>query len=336
LRSTAARYCSAQHPSGLDIRMLDPQAKSYLDLLSSLGAPPMHALQPTQARVAYKKARAVAQPEPPQVARVEALQATGPAGAIPLRSYRPMGSAEGESLPVLVFFHGGGWTIGDLDTHDVACREICNRAHCAVIAVDYRLAPEHRFPAAVDDAIAATRWVASNARALSLDGARIAVGGDSAGGNLAAVTALALRDSGGPALVLQLLIYPATDFRANSPSHAQNGSGYLLTREAIDYFTNNYLNGAHDVSNWRASPALAQSFSGLPRAFVLTAEYDPLRDEGAQYAQSLREAGVPVEYVSFPGQIHGFITMSKVIDAAALAFDRCAGALKAAFTGGAR
>ena len=316
--------------------MLDPQAKSYLDLLSSLGAPPMHTLQATQARVAYKKARAIAQPAPPQVARVEALQATGPAGAIPLRSYRPIGSAGGERLPVLVFFHGGGWTIGDLDTHDVACREICNRARCAVIAVDYRLAPEHRFPAEVDDAITATRWVADNARPLSLDGARIAIGGDSAGGNLAAVTALALRDGGGPALALQLLIYPATDFRANTSSHAQNGSGYLLTREAIDYFTNNYLNGSHDVSDWRASPALAQSFRGLPRAFVLTAEYDPLRDEGAQYAQLLRDAGVSVEYVSFAGQIHGFITMSKVIDAAAVAFDRCAGALKSAFAGEAR
>jgi acetyl esterase len=316
--------------------MLDLQAKSYLDLLANLGAPPLHTLQAAEARVAYKKARALAQPEPPQVARVEALEAAGPGGPIPLRAYRPQGSREGEVLPVLVFMHGGGWTIGDLDTHDVPCRELCNRAGCAVIAVDYRLAPEHRFPAAVDDAIAAVRWIAAHAPQLAIDPRRLAVGGDSAGGNLAAVTALTLRDSGGPPLVLQLLIYPATDFRANTPSHAQNGSGYLLTREAIDYFTNSYLTSAHDISDWRASPAFAPSFRGLPPAFVLTAGYDPLRDEGAQYAQLLRDAGVAVEYVCFDAQIHGFITMSKVIDAAGLAFDRCAGALRRVFVDGAR
>ncbi|HTT09706.1 MAG TPA: alpha/beta hydrolase [Burkholderiaceae bacterium] len=316
--------------------MLDPQAKAYLDLLATIGAPPLHSLQAPQARLAYKKARALAQPEPPQVARVEALAATGPAGPIPLRTYRPLDSRDGEALPVLVFMHGGGWTIGDLDTHDVPCREICNRARCAVISIDYRLAPEHRFPAAVEDTIAAVRWIAANAARLSIDARRIAVGGDSAGGNLAAVAALTLRDGGGPPLAVQLLIYPATDFRANTPSHAQNGSGYLLTREAIDYFTNSYLNGPGDIADWRASPALAQSFRGLPPAFVLTAGYDPLRDEGAQYAQLLREAGVAVEYVCFEAQIHGFITMSKVIDAAGVAFERCAGALRRAFGDGAR
>ena len=316
--------------------MLDPQAKSYLDLLASLGAPPLHSLQAPQARVAYKKARAIAQPEPPRVAAVTNLSATGPGGEIPLRAYRPQGSNATQVLPVLVFLHGGGWTIGDLDTHDVACREICNRASCAVIAVDYRLAPEHRFPAAVEDTIVAIRWVAAHAGELALDARRIAVGGDSAGGNLAAVAALILRDAGGPALVLQLLIYPATDFRCNTPSHAQNGSGYLLTREAIDYFSNSYLSAPQDGNDWRASPALAASFRGLPPAFVLTAGYDPLRDEGAQYAQLLRDGGVPVEYVCFDAQIHGFITMSKVIDAATVAFDRCAGALKRAFAAGAQ
>jgi acetyl esterase len=316
--------------------MLDPQAKAYLDLLATIGAPPLHGLPVEQARVAYKKARAIAQPPPAPVASLKELSAPGPAGAIPLRSYRPVGSAESEALPVLVFMHGGGWTIGDLDTHDVACREICNRSGCAVVSVDYRLGPVHKFPAAVDDTIAAIRWIAANARELNIDAKRIAVGGDSAGGNLAAVAALILRDAGGPPLAFQLLIYPATDFRANTPSHAQNGSGYLLTREAIDYFSASYLASAQDGADWRASPALAKSFRDLPPAFVLTAGYDPLRDEGAEYARLLREAGVPVEYVCFDAQIHGFITMSKVIDAATLAFDRCAGALQRAFFDGAR
>lgn len=315
--------------------MLDPQAKAYLDLLTSLGAPPLHALPAPQARVAYKKARKVAQPEPRPVASAVDLFAAAPAGRIPLRVYRPLDTLATDILPVLVFFHGGGWTIGDLDTHDVVCRELCNRAACAVVAVDYRLGPEHRFPAAVDDAVAATRWVAANARQLALDPDRIAVGGDSAGGNLAAVTALTLRDEGGPALALQLLIYPATDFRNNTPSHAENGSGYLLTREAIDYFSRSYLRDPGDGADWRASPALARSFGGLPPAFVLTAGYDPLRDEGAQYARLLSDAGVPVEYVCFDSQIHGFITMSKVVAAAVIAFDRCARALQRAFAGAA-
>jgi acetyl esterase/lipase len=316
--------------------MLDPQARAYLDLLASISAPPLHALDAQQARLAYKKARAIAQPAPPPVSAVSMHGADGPAGPIPLRVYRPLGSAATETLPALVFLHGGGWTIGDLDTHDVVCREICNRARCAVVSVDYRLAPEHRFPAAVDDTLAATRWVAGHARDLAIDPARIAIGGDSAGGNLAAVAALLLRDAGGPALALQLLIYPATDFRANTASHRENGSGYLLTKEAIDYFSASYLGPAMDGTDWRASPALAASFRGLPAAFVLTAGYDPLRDEGALYAQQLRDAGVPVEYVCFEGQIHGFITMSKLIDAAAVAFDRCADALKRAFAAGVR
>jgi len=315
--------------------MVDPQVKAYLELLASVGAPPLHALPAPQARIAYKKARAFAQPEPPPVASSVALAADGPAGKIPLRSYRPFGSAASAVLPVLVFMHGGGWTIGDLDTHDVVCRELCNRARCAVISVDYRLGPEHRFPAAVDDTLAALRWIHANASALAIDPRRIAVGGDSAGGNLSAVAALVLRDAGGPKLALQLLIYPATDFRCNTRSHAENGSGYLLTREAIDYFTGCYLNGPHEVSDWRASPALAASFQHLPPAFILTAGYDPLRDEGAQYAELLRGAGVPVEYVNFEAQIHGFVTMSKVVDAAVVAFDRCAGALTRAFANGA-
>jgi acetyl esterase len=316
--------------------MLDAQAKSYLELLASLGLPPMHGLPAPQARLAYKKARAYAQPEPPAVADVRSLAAPGDAGPIPLRMYRPAGSGAADVLPALVFLHGGGWTIGDLDTHDVVCRELANRSRCAVVSVHYRLGPEHRFPAAVDDTVAATRWIVSRAPQLGLDAARLAIGGDSAGGNLAAVASLILRDAGGPPLVLQLLIYPATDLRCDTPSHRENGAGYLLTREAIDYFRDNYLDGLHRITDWRASPALAPSFSGLPPAFVLTAGYDPLRDEGADYARLLRSAGVPVEYVCFESQIHGFLTMSKLIDDAALAFDRCAQALARACAAGAR
>ncbi len=311
--------------------MLDPQAKAYLELLSSLGAPPMHTLSAPQARFAYKKARAVAQPAPPEVGSVTSLAAEGPAGLIPLRYYRPLGSAPADALPALVYLHGGGWTIGDLDTHDVVCRELCNRGACAVVSVDYRLAPEHKFPAAVDDTLAAVRWVAAHAKDLHIDTTRLAVGGDSAGGNLATVAALTLRDGGGPALVLQLLIYPATDFRCTAPSHERNGSGYLLTKESIAYFSNNYLRGPQDVTDWRASPLLAPSLRGLPPAFVLTAGYDPLKDEGEQYAQALRAAGVAVESVCYDAQIHGFITMSKLIDQANDAFDRCALALRGAF-----
>ncbi|MCS6945883.1 MAG: alpha/beta hydrolase [Sutterellaceae bacterium] len=311
--------------------MLDPQAKSYLELLASLGAPPLHTLPPAQARLAYKKARALAQPQPPAVAAVHALHAPGPGGPIPLRLYRPFGAPASQRLPVLVFLHGGGWTIGDLDTHDVVCRELANRARCAVCSVDYRLAPEHRFPAAVEDTLAATRFIAEQASALGLDATRLAIGGDSAGGNLAAVASLLLRDAGGPLPCLQLLIYPATDLRCNTRSHAANGSGYLLTRELIDYFVGCYLNHPAEARDWRASPALAPSHAGVPPAFILTAGYDPLRDEGADYAERLRQAGVPVEYVCFESQIHGFLTMSKLIDDAARAFDRCAQALQRAF-----
>jgi len=307
--------------------MLDPQAKFYLDLLASFKLPPMHTLPVAQARLAYKKARALSTPEPPPVAAVDMLSADG----IPIRAYRPAGSTAHEVLPALIYLHGGGWTIGDLDTHDVVCREIGNRAQCAVLSVDYRLAPEHKFPAAIDDTLAATRWIVARAQSLHIDASRIAIGGDSAGSNLAAVACISARDAGGPALACQLLIYPATDARLSFPSHAENGAGYLLTRELIEYFRGHYLNGAHEYDDWRASPLFARSLAGLPPALVLTAGYDPLRDEGAAYANALRKAGVAVDYFCFERQMHGFITMGKVIDAAAQAFDRCAAALRQSF-----
>jgi acetyl esterase len=233
---------------------------------------------------------------------------------------------------VLVYLHGGGWTMGDLDTHDVLCRELATGAGCALIAVDYRLGPEHRFPAAVDDALAATRWVQDQAAALGVDPARLALGGDSAGGNLAAVVALALRDEGGdaPAPRLQLLIYPATDMRCGAPSHQHNGDGYLLTRDTIAYFRGHYITDTRHHVDWRASPLLHGDLSNLPPALVLTAGFDPLRDEGLAYAAALTKAGNRATYVCFERQIHGFITMGRVLDEANAAVSMCAAELRRA------
>jgi acetyl esterase len=220
----------------------------------------------------------------------------------------------------------------------VLCRQLCVQAGIAVVAVDYRMGPEHRFPAAVVDCVAATQWVQQHATALGLDSARLAVGGDSAGGNLAAVVALVLRDlpagsSGAkpaPPLRHQLLIYPATDMRAVAPSHTHNGSGYLLTRESIAYYRGHYISDPAQYSDWRASPLLAPSLAGLPPALVLTAGYDPLRDEGRQYADALSAAGTPTQYLCFERQVHGFITMGRVIDEANTAVQLCAAVLRSA------
>jgi acetyl esterase len=310
--------------------MLHPQARALLRLIEDKGVPPTHTLSPAQARAVYRERRSFTQPEPPAVASVRDLEARGPTGPIPLRSYRPAGSAAEATLPVLAYYHGGGWVIGDLDTHDTLCRQLANLSGCAVIAVDYRMGPEHRFPAAVDDCIAATRWIHANAGALKVDPSRLAVGGDSAGGNLAAVVALAARDSGDLPIAFQLLIYPATDQRRGSPSHASNGEGYLLTRESISYFHDHYITDPAQDLDWRASPLLHADLSRLPPAFVLTAGYDPLHDEGLQYAQKLSEAGNRAALVNFERQIHGFILMGRVIDEANTAVQLCAAQLKQA------
>ena len=308
--------------------MLDPQAKALLDLMVERGVPPTHTLAPEQARRFYVERRAVTQPPPRPVGEVRDLTATGPHGDIPLRLYRPDGLTN--PAPVLVYYHGGGWVIGDLDTHDSLCRDLADAGRCVVVAVDYRMGPEHRFPAAVDDVLAATHWLQAQASSLGLDPSRFAVGGDSAGGNLAAVVALAWRDAGtAPPLRLQLLIYPATDMRAQAPSHTHNGQGYLLTRDTIAYFQGHYLD-AQQLTDWRASPLLHGNLAGLAPALVLTAGFDPLRDEGRQYADSLSAAGTPTQYVCFERQIHGFITMGRVIDEATTAIGLCGLALQRA------
>jgi acetyl esterase len=308
--------------------MLHPQTHALLRLIELRGGPPMHTLSVADARSGYRERRSVTQPPPPDVASIEALRADGPGGDIPLRLYRPIGESVDALLPVLVYYHGGGWVIGDLETHDTLCRELANLSGCAIVAVDYRLAPEHRFPAAVDDASAAARWVRAHAGELNLDASRLAVGGDSAGGNLAAVVAIDARDRGDLPIAFQLLIYPVTDQRCTAPSHAENGQGYLLTRESMEYFGSHYMADRAQYDDWRASPLLHPDLSKLPPALVVTAGFDPLRDEGAAYAERLTAAGNRASYVLFPRQVHGFITMGKVIDEANVAVALCAAELR--------
>ena len=306
--------------------MLDPQAKALLDLMIERGVPPTHTLSPQEARRFYRERRSATQPEPRAVAEVLDLTASGPHGDIALRLYRPADADR--PAPTLVYYHGGGWTMGDLDTHDVLCRQLAHESGFVVVSVDYRMGPEHRFPAAVDDVLAATRWLQAQADSLGLDASRFAVGGDSAGGNLAAVVALAWRDAGEAVpLKFQLLIYPATDMRMGAPSHTSNGQGYLLTADTIQYFRSHYL-APEEYADWRASPLLHADLSGLPPALVITAGFDPLRDEGRQYADALSAAGSPAQYVCFERQIHGFITMGRLLGEADTAISLCAAALR--------
>jgi acetyl esterase len=293
--------------------VLDPDAAAVLQAFRDAGRPPYETLTPPEAREWYLKARFVAHPEPPVMASVKAMTVPGPAGAIPVRIYTPPKLRHADGMaPCLVFFHGGGWVIGDLDSHDVVCRTLAVEGEMMVISVDYRLAPEHKFPAAIDDALAATRWIADNAIQLNVDASRIYVGGDSAGGNLAAIVSIDAREHG-PRLAGQALIYPATDFRMTHPSHSEPETDCLLTHAVIRWFRDHYLNGQDDIDNWRASPARVKNLAGLPPAYVITAGADPLRDEGDEYAKRLSEAGVPVAYKTYPGQFHGFVTMGKIL-----------------------
>lgn len=274
---------------------------------------PTHELRPEEARDGYRALAAMFGPVP-EVARVHDRTLTTPVGEIPVRVYEPEGEGP---FGVLVFYHGGGWVIGDLDTHDRECRVLCNGAGCIVVAVDYRLAPEHPFPAAVEDAFEALRWVGRHAAELGGDASRIAVAGDSAGGNLSAVVALLARDAGGPALRFQLLVYPAVDAResASYRSLEQNADGPFLLRDTMDYFMSHYLKDCPATvrSDVRLSPLAATSHRGLPPALVVTAEYDVLRDEGEAYARALEGAGVPVTLHRYDGMPHLFFQLSAVI-----------------------
>ena len=310
--------------------ILDPDAAAVFKAFLEAGRPPYETVSPVEARELYLKGRVVTNPEPPELKSVAPLAIPSPKGSIPARIYTPVKLRQAGGLaPGLVFFHGGGWVIGDLDSHDVACRKLADEGQLIVISVDYRLAPEHKFPAAVDDAISATKWIAGNARQLGIDASRLMVGGDSAGGNLAAVVAIAARDGNGPAIAGQVLIYPATDFAMTHPSHSEPETSLLLTHSVIRWFRDHYLTGAADIGDWRASPARAGTFAGLPPAYVLTAGADPLRDEGDEYAKRLKEAGVAVTYRTFPGQFHGFFTMGKLLQQANIAAAEIGAWLKA-------
>jgi acetyl esterase/lipase len=307
---------------------LDPQARAYLDYVASFNRPPYR----DQTVAAIREGQfAILQfagdPEP--VARIEDFAIPGPGGPLPVRVYTPAGPGP---FPVLLYFHGGGWVIGTLDTHDGLCRALANGVPCVVVSVDYRLAPEHKFPAAVEDADAAVRWVAAHAVEISADPTRIAVGGDSAGGNLAAVVSLLARDRGGPRLACQLLVYPVTDhYDAGMPSYETNADGYYLTRDNMIWFIEQYLAAEHDHTNPLFAPLRAPDLRGLPPALIMTAEFDPLRDEGERYADRLREAGVPVTLTRYDGMIHGFIRLPGAMDRARLAVADAVAGLRAAF-----
>lgn len=303
---------------------LHPQCKAFLDILASGGGPPLHELPIDQARAVPGLMVGFGNPEEP-VAQIENRTVPGPAQPIPVRVYRP---TPAERLPAVMFFHGGGFVLCDLDSHDRECRSLANQSGCAVVAVDYRLAPEHRYPAAAEDAYAATRYVAEHANDFGIDAGRIAVCGDSAGGNLAAVVALMARDRGGPSLRYQLLIYPLTDFTDDSPS-MREFNGVFLSLEMMDWFADSYVPNA-DRQQPYASPLLASDLRGLPPAYVITAECDMVRDQGEAYARKLQAAGVPVESKRYDGMIHPFFSLGGIVDGGKIAIADAAAKLRAA------
>ncbi len=311
---------------------LDPDCARVLALLRESGLAPVEKLSPVEARSNYRKTRSLLQPPPAEVADTRELSAPGPAGPIPLRLYRGVGTDAGRPLPALVCYHGGGWVIGDLDTHDGACRRIANAAGCIVIAVDYRLAPEHKFPAAVEDCAAATGWIIGQGELIGVDPVRVAVGGDSAGGNLASVMALRSRDGELPPLCYQALIYPATDLRMTAPAYERFTQGLPLTSASTRWFADHYLRDPQDALDWRASPSRVSSLSGVAPALVLTAGYDPLSDEGQSYARRLDREGVRVSALHAADQMHGYLTMGGVVRASDTAIAIIGAMLRDAFS----
>jgi len=306
---------------------LDPALAAVLDQLNASDGPKLHEVDPEQARI-YFDAMQMPTPEI-ALASVEDRTVPGPAGEIPVRVYRPEG---GETLlPALIYLHGGGWVIGSIETHDATCRELARDAGCVVVSVDYRLAPENRYPAAAEDCYAALEWLAANGEALGIDTSRLAVGGDSAGGNLAAVISLMARDRSGPEIALQLLIYPVTDADFSLGSYVKNATGYLLETDAMIWFWDHYVPDPARRLEGYAAPLRAENLSGLPRTLVLTAEFDPLRDEGEAYARRLETSGVPVELARYDGMIHGFFAMTMLVQGARDALARSAATLREAF-----
>ena len=304
---------------------VDPQIQALLD--RGTGVPATHTLPVAEARRLYEARIAVMAP-PARVADVRERSIDGPGGSLALRIYTPPGSGP---FPLMVFFHGSGFVLCSLETHDGMCRNLAAGIGCVVVSVDYRLAPEHKFPAGTDDCLAATRWAAAHAAELGADAARIVLAGDSAGGNMAAVTALRVRDEGGPALCGQMLLYPVTDYHTpGTPSYAENADGYGLTRDTMEWFWAHYLRDPADAANPYASPLRAADLARLPPAYVMSAEYDPLRDEAESYGDRLRSAGVPAAIVRRPGMNHGFLFWVGLVDGADAAMtDACAWARNA-------
>ncbi len=302
---------------------LDPQARDFLDKLERSRAPQMHQLSPEEARSLVVPLRVPREPD----VTIANRTIPGPASELPIRIYTPQQGDAGPR-PVVVYFHGGGWVVGSIASHDALCRRLCSRSGCIFISVDYRLAPEHKYPAAVDDAFAATQWAAAHAAELGGDPARIAVAGDSAGGNLAAAVCLKARDQHGPAIAAQVLIYPITDYLPDFESYETNGSDYFLTNESIVWFWDHYLASKIQATEVLASPLREENFAGLPTALVLVAEFDPLRDEGLAYADRLEQAGVKVERFMADGQIHGFLRRLDLFDRAGTMADDLGAALR--------
>src|SRR5712692_5843579 len=310
---------------------LHPQAQALI--ASVAGGTPVEQMSVRESRDALEQRVHLTGGQPEPVDQVISTEVPDAAGAIAVRIYVPAARPAELKLPGLVFFHGGGWVRGSLNSHDILCRSLANGGGCIVVSVDYRMAPEHTFPAAIEDSLAATRWVAEHAEQIGIDPARLAVGGDSAGGNLAAAVALVLRDEGGPALVHQLLIYPVTDYNLDTRSYLDNAEGYNLTRGAMRFYWRLYLRDESDADDQRASPMRARHFANLPPAFVITAEFDPLRDEGRAYAERLREGGAPTLYRDYAGMIHGFVTSAGVLDQGKQAMRDATAALRVAFSG---
>jgi acetyl esterase len=302
------------------------QVKTVLDMMTAAG-PPLHKMTPQEARKAVEAMRAT-QGEPERVAKVEDRMYRGAAGQLPIRIYTPDGNGP---FPVLVYFHGGGWVVGSPNLVDPSCRFLANSVGCIVASAGYRLAPEHKFPAAAEDAYAALQWVALNISSFSGDPRRLAVGGESAGANLSAVAAIMAQERGTPHLALQLLLYPVMNYDFTTQSCKENAEVYFLTTEMMRWFWKQYLNTDADGENPYASPLRVKRLPGIAPAAIHTAEFDPLRDEGAAYAAKLREAGIPVTYKCQEGLIHGYMGMASAVEPAKKARDDAAAALRAAF-----
>ena len=303
---------------------LVPEYQAMLEALAAEPGPPITAMTPEEARALYRMMRPLN--EDLAVGEVLERRIPGPAGEVPLRIYRPQAS---RSHPVLVYFHGGGWVIGDLDTADAACRDLCETAGCVVVSVDYRLAPEHRFPAAVEDSYAALQWVADHGEELGTNG-HLAVAGESAGGNLAAVMCLKAREEGGPQIDFQLLLYPVVDHDLSRASYVDNGTGYILETPTMHWFWDHYCPDPSSRAHPHASPLKAEGHGGLPPALVMTAEFDPLRDEGNLYAETLAAAGTQAEAICCDGLLHDFFATAQQFKASRVPFETACRALREA------